>query len=153
MNSILFLDIDGVIVLHSENTDKFNSQCVNILNDIIKQTNCEIVISSDWRNQYTLEQLKQIFINNEVIKTPISVTPNSNEYLNNNLDESRVEEILEYVIQNDIINYCAVDDLHLYSLGDNNFVRCKQPNYNGIMEEGVKEQIINNLKIINDIKQ
>ncbi len=60
--NVLFLDHDGVICLpdqwgrRSEGSleidkyfDKFDKKSIKILNEIIEKTNCEIVISSDWR--------------------------------------------------------------------------------------------------------
>ena len=64
---ILFCDIDGVILpFHNNNKrieipdfnssfELFDSKCVKVLNEIIQETDCEIVISSDWRNHFNLE--------------------------------------------------------------------------------------------------
>lgn len=71
--NILFLDIDGV--LNSSNgrrreSFKHNRACtlhtlfeenMEVLRSIIDVINCKIVISSTWRNNFTLEELKTIF--------------------------------------------------------------------------------------------
>lgn len=48
--SIVFLDIDGILTTPIENWRDFNPECVKNLKYIIKETNCEIVIHSTWRN-------------------------------------------------------------------------------------------------------
>lgn len=53
MRSILFLDIDGVLNDHTwhqpADSYTFDKPCVERLNRIIKETNCQVVISSAWR--------------------------------------------------------------------------------------------------------
>jgi hypothetical protein len=47
MDKIIFLDIDGVLKLDGE--DCFDKDAVKNLTDIINQTGCKIVLSSNWR--------------------------------------------------------------------------------------------------------
>jgi hypothetical protein len=47
--SILFLDIDGVIDNITGSQHDLDKDKVNLLIYIIQQTNCDIVITSDWR--------------------------------------------------------------------------------------------------------
>jgi hypothetical protein len=47
--SILFLDIDGVINDTTGNQHDLDKDKVALLVNIIQQTNCDIVITSDWR--------------------------------------------------------------------------------------------------------
>ena len=69
---VLFLDHDGVICLSTEwgsrfNNgdgldslfDRFNPKAIKVLNQIIEETDCEIVVSSDWRFHCTSEVLKK----------------------------------------------------------------------------------------------
>ena len=55
---ILFLDFDGVICLSTEwgsryktktQFDRFNAKALKVLNEILFLTDCEIVVSYDWR--------------------------------------------------------------------------------------------------------
>jgi hypothetical protein len=103
MKSILFLDHDGVICLsnnwggrskkwakyRSENPDSslefkdkpvncrfddFDTKAIKVLNEIIEQTGCDIVVSSDWRLHATLEELGDYYISQGIIKRPVDVT-------------------------------------------------------------------------------
>ncbi|NJO64813.1 MAG: hypothetical protein HC836_43785 [Richelia sp. RM2_1_2] len=70
MKKYLFLDIDGVLVnrrVLKENewfpdeSHVFCEECVTHLNKIIEHTGCSVVISSSWRKNLTVEQLREIF--------------------------------------------------------------------------------------------
>jgi HAD domain in Swiss Army Knife RNA repair proteins len=57
MGKILFLDFDGVL----HNTNSSNEKIFNklgLLVEALKEKPCPIVVSSSWRFQYTLDQLK-----------------------------------------------------------------------------------------------
>lgn len=130
----IFLDIDGVLTTISESMDTdnllywkdnswakklnvhypFNEECVKILNDILKETGAEIILTSDWRKHKTLEQLDIIFKNNGVIKSPIDITPNYRDHYSN-FEYARSIEIVHYIAENtiDINNIVVLDDLNL----------------------------------------
>jgi len=167
--AILFLDHDGVICLSSEwggrfkkkgydnnpetpldiRMDNFNAKAVKVLNEIIEETGCEIVISSDWKRWGTLEQMKEMYITRG-IKPPIDYTPdlkdfNEGEYSllkwRNLYDTIRVHEINEYLKNNpDVTHWVAVDDMNLSDL--ENFVMTTRPHNEGIKQCGLKEKII-----------
>jgi hypothetical protein len=150
---ILFLDHDGVICLSTEwgsrfkkegldgLFDRFNQKALNVLNDIIDETDCEIVISSDWRFHATLSQMQQLYKERGIAKPPINYTKISDWV--NNAEETRVAEILDYVNKKNITKWVAVDDLDLSELG--NFVQTPRSS-EGIKQIGVKEKIIKFLK-------
>ena len=100
---ILFLDNDGVICLSNNwggrtkkwakyrsanpesssiikeapveyRFDDFDKKAVKILNEIIEETGCEIVVSSDWKRWGTLEQMQEMYVTRG-IKPPIGLTP------------------------------------------------------------------------------
>lgn len=55
----LFLDFDGV--LHSSlcnDKDRFSN--ANLLEEALSPSSCQIIISSSWRFQFTLDQLKKV---------------------------------------------------------------------------------------------
>jgi len=55
-NKVIFLDIDGVINLATENFDRFNNLSMANLEQIIKETDAYIIISSSWRTaMYKME--------------------------------------------------------------------------------------------------
>lgn len=166
MKPIFFLDIDGVIATDNENIDivtkdfmnenvwakelkvpyPFNQGCVAILNDILKQTDADIVLSSDWKKHWTLEQLDIIFKKNGVIKSPIDITPK--DFISfRNIERNRAHQIEKYIKDNEVEKYVIVDDLWLeFYLEESkpNFVRTE--GYYGIKEPGIKENILNILQ-------
>lgn len=99
----------------------FTKECVYALNEIISETNCKIVLSSDHRNDHLLKTLNDIFIFNGCSSGPIDITPNSRTYTADNLDEGRCDEILSWIFDSNVPvdRWVAVDDLDLSSLGDN----------------------------------
>jgi hypothetical protein len=173
---IMFLDHDGVICLSSEwgsrfknkegldsTFDRFNKKAINVLNEIIEVTDCDIVISSDWKYHGTLEQMQELYKLRGIVKSPIAYTtmslPNTSHFFNRNtdLEETRSLEILEYLKEHpEVTNWVAVDDMDLserygpisgnYLWGLKNFVRTPKSN-EGIKQSGIKEKII---KFLND---
>lgn len=154
---IIFLDIDGILALAfgSMKTDNkwdaypFDKKAVKVLNKILKETDAEIVLSSDWKHHYSLKQLTEIFLEfNGVIKAPIDVTP----ALPTNamyLESGRVAEIKLWLKDNaeklNVTHWVAVDDLEMaetpIKIGLSNFVWC--PKFNeGIKQIGIKEKIL-----------
>ncbi len=166
MKKYIFLDIDGVLTTISESMDTdnllywkdnswaknlnvhypFNEDCVKILNDILKETGAEIILSSDWRKHRTLEQLDIIFKNNGVIKSPIDITPN---YRNNysNFEYARSVEIVHYIAENtiDINNIVVLDDLNLEMLFPPKLRTRFIKTYDGLLGE-YKSKILDLLK-------
>jgi len=149
---VIFLDIDGVLALTfgSMNTNNkwdaypFDKKAVGVLNKILTETDAEIVLSSDWKHHYTLDELKGIFLEfNGVIKAPFTVTPalptNAMD-----LEGGRVKEINLWLKENaeklNVTHWVAIDDMNM-SEGLDNFVWCKKFN-EGIKQLGIKEKII-----------
>jgi hypothetical protein len=150
---IIFLDIDGVLSLNSDygkaNDNKwgsyrFDQKAVAVLNFILQQTNAEIVLSSDWRTHYTLQEMREIFAHNFVLRGPIGFTTRSKNYNGDNLENGRAEEIkawIELHAWKDDTKWVVVDDLNMSDQLYPNFVWC--PNSNeGIKQTGVKDKII-----------
>lgn len=160
---ILFLDHDGVICLATEwgsrfknkegldgLFDRFNQKAIVVLNEIIDETDCEIVISSDWRFHATLSQMQQLYKERGIAKPPIAYTRNDLDWklfigINHNreLEETRIAEINSYVEENKIEKWVAVDDMDLSKL--KNFVQTPRSK-EGIKQAGIKEKIIKFLK-------
>ena len=168
---ILFLDHDGVICLtkqwgkrnskrskkNNEFFDPFCKKALKVLNEIIEKTNCEIVISSDWRLYKDLEYMKWLYNRRGILKTPIDYTDVFSDRDEDIWKETkhykcpyaisakvREKEIRTWLKnKNNIDNWVAVDDLNMSSL--KNFVWTKYPS-EGIKQTGIKEKII---KILN----
>lgn len=151
---IIFLDIDGVLATapcwymkrdQKYNTYPFDKKAVKVLNKILKETNAEIVLSSDWRYYYNLNALKEIFIDmNNVIKAPIDVT---NTNLPTNalcLEDERVIEINLWKEHNfeklGVTHWVAIDDMDMKN-GLINFVHCPRQ-MEGIKQIGVRDKIV-----------
>lgn len=150
---VLFLDHDGVICLpkqygsrqkkimlydsHTDpweynpanypidvRTDDFDKDAIKILNEIIEETDCEIVISSDWREDATLEEIQLLYKHWGIIKQPIAFTPIFDPdwdipvkiYFEDNekYEKIRYFEISKYLEEHpEIKHYLVVDDLLL----------------------------------------
>ena len=158
----LFLDIDGVIALgwnKAKDTKwgkiyKFDEKAVKVLNEVLLNTGAEIVLSSDWKKSYSLQEIREIFEWNGVIKGPISYTINSNYYEEANTLEwmagARAFEIMDYVKRHRLNDWAAIDDLPILDSGHsdffiNNFIHCKR-SYEGIKQSGLKDKLI---KVLN----
>jgi hypothetical protein len=165
---VLFLDNDGVICLSnnwggrkkkwskyrsanpdsspmvkdapvSVRFDDFDKKAIRILNEIIEETGCEIVVSSDWKLHATLEELGDYYESQGIIKRPIALTP--------------VIEIKQYLHDHpEVTHWVSIDDLNMGKIGEpwkdewaiDNFVLTPKSN-EGIKQSGVKEKILNYL--------
>lgn len=187
---VIFLDNDGVICLannwgsrHKKQTkwgkrklsmsatsipveyrfDDFDQKAIKVLNSILEETGAEIVVSSDWRLFANLDELKEYYLSQGIIKGPVGVTKKLGEFeepvdfpwsRNWDLEQSRSLEIKQYLLDHpEITNWVAVDDLDMgingkhYSVefthdwGLENFVHTPLSN-EGIKQSFVKEKIL-----------
>jgi hypothetical protein len=145
--------------------DDFDEKAIRILNEIIKETDCEIVVSSDWKLHATLEELGDYYENQGIVKRPIALTPNIQTCTWNKnknwiwsprweLEMIRVVEIKQYLHDHpEITHWVSVDDLNMGKNGEpwkdswaiDNFVLTPSSKF-GIKELGVKEKILNYLR-------
>lgn len=180
---VLFLDHDGVICLYNDwgkriesssdpnaYFDRFDPKAVKMLNQIIEKTDCEIVVSSDWRFNCSLESMGELYSVRGIIKKPIGYTslegfdaPKDFKWEKSfEIPQTRSLEIIQYLNENkDIESWVAVDDLdmrkHIVTKsrsgtdietrhwGLENFVWTKRPN-EGLKQVGVKEKILQHLR-------
>ncbi len=154
---IIFLDIDGVICTSAcygvgKNNKwgayMFDPKCVALLNFILQETGAEIILSSDWRNQYTLQEMREIFAHNFVLKGPIGFTPSIKTYTGMNLEGGRADEIEMWIkihAWKGDIKWVAIDDLNMDERLFPNFVLCPREQ-EGIKRTGIKEKILEKLK-------
>lgn len=154
----IFLDIDGVLATtpqfyskkrHEEwNCYRFDTKCVKVFNEIIKKINPVIILSSDWKNQYSIETMNYIFEWNDINVKISDYTPNlwGVEFFKaNELEACRASEIQTYVNNNQIKKWVAIDDLNLSPyISEENFVHTPRVN-EGIKQSGVKEKILKKL--------
>ncbi len=148
--NFIFLDIDGVLATdecsykpnHELYAYPFHKDCVNIFNEILLETNAEIILTSDWRLMFQdLETLDLLFKHNGIIKSPIGVTGDLS---------SRAKEIEAYIEVNEVSSFVIIDDMDLKIFPDR-FVRCNMEE--GIKQVGIKEKIKAVLQIAEKIKK
>ncbi len=145
---ILYTDIDGVLSLSSEmypkstkwgSIHRFNAKAVKVFNNILEKTGAEIVVSSDWRIHFTLQQLQEIFVEwAGIIKPPIDVTPYIPGATMQTIDEFRAKEILQHVEKHKPTAWVAIDDLELQKgmlpwVAEEHFIHLPH------MSEGIKQ--------------
>ena len=149
---IIFLDIDGVLATNSTygkgmnnkwNSYMFDPKCVAVLNFILQETGAEIILSSDWRLTYSLQEMREIFAHNYVLKGPIGFTQDSYGYSEINL-VGRADEIkmwLDLHSPNRDIKWVAIDYIDMSEKLAGNFVHCPNEN-DGIKGPKIKEKIL-----------
>lgn len=163
---ILFLDIDGVLATHKQymmNRKKFQDKnsiakelnilypfdpkCVKVFNEILDATDADIVLSSDWKLHYSLEDIDKIFKFNGVNKSPIDTTVNEDASMSN-MTMNRAFQIGEYVTRKNITNYVVIDDLNVgkYMVITNEEDKFfLTDDFEGIKKVGLKDKIIKKL--------
>jgi hypothetical protein len=143
-----------------ERFDNFNNKAIKVLNEILEETGAEIVVSSDWKKWANLEELGEFYELQGIIKKPIALTPNIKDFSpdtaalfnwKNWFERIRILEIKEYLKNNEVESWVAVDDMNmsLTAFEDNglsNFVHTPRL-YEGIKQSGIKEKIISFLNI------
>ena len=147
------MDIDGVMCTTScygRGKDNkwdaymFDHKAVAVLNFILQETGAEIILSSDWRHTHTLQEMREIFCHNNVVKGPIGFTHLLSTYTAMNLEGGRADEIELWIKthawKNDI-KWVAIDDLNMSERFPNNFVHCPREQ-EGIKQTGIKERIL-----------
>ena len=183
---VIFLDHDGVICLATEwggrykkrqradgikasdnakdmpveyRFDNFNQKAIDILNDIIKQTGAEIVVSSDWKRWANCEEMGEYYESKGIIKKPIAFTPDLSKCTVHgtnfiwspewDLEQTRSIEIKQYLHDHpEVTNWVAIDDLNMgkgedwkEAWGLDNFVLTPKSR-EGIKQSGIKEKIL-----------
>jgi FMN phosphatase YigB (HAD superfamily) len=144
----LFLDIDGVLNSFddynmtgdeflrklSHISFKISKRQMNILNEIIKQYNPKIILSSYWRTRYSLKELNNIFKENGLEGKISDVTDSKGEE-----HKDRWSQIKRYIDDKNIKNYIILDDENLTRKKQDipNFVRTNS--YEGLTEKHLRE--------------
>ena len=137
--------------------DNFDEEAVKVLNEILVETGAEIVVSSDWKNWATVEEMGEYYESKGIIKKPIAFTDSIlyDDYDDfpwhnkSELEQTRSLEIAQYIGQNPVItHWVAIDDLNM-SLTDvdgktwglKNFVLTPEDK-EGIKQTGIKEKVL-----------
>jgi hypothetical protein len=100
----------------------FNVKCVNAFNRILTEVDdVEIILSSDWRKNWSLENLDKIFKHNGVIKSPIDTTIKTSTYWGEWFEKKRMSDIEGYLREHNMVNeemtihtnWIIIDDLNV----------------------------------------
>jgi len=147
---ILFLDHDGVICLsknwgsrflNDTKFDEFDSQCIEVLNEILDVTDLEIVVSSDWQLYASLEELQELYKSRGIRKVPLAVTDIMATTFPSNV--ARALNINNYIARHpEIEKYVVLDDLNL-SGKVKNFIQCSP--FVGLKAPKVKKLIFKHI--------
>jgi hypothetical protein len=158
-DKVIFLDIDGVVAttrehnmthmaktyVHKYNVYPYNPKCVKVLNKILEETQATIIMSSDWKLYFDLDQLADIFKINGIDKAPVMVTHNFyKKHKGKELEDIRTIEIKAFLEEHEVEKYVVVDDLDMSEGFGNKFVLCGN-SFEGIKKSGLKEKIIKKL--------
>lgn len=121
-NSIIFLDIDGVLrPLHSYigkdgYGQLFTKECLDAFKHLIDNTNAKIVISSTWKSS-GLIIMKEMWEERNLPGEVIDITPNEVDVVNSGAAEfydlvDRGLEIEQWIKDNNFTgNYLIIDDI------------------------------------------
>lgn len=183
---VIFLDHDGVICLSNnhgsrfkkaktvfwgeteimnlpveQRFDNFDVKALKVLNRIIEKTECEIVVTSDWRNWATVEEMGNYYEQQGVIKKPLDFTPFINDVevpedfkwdKNFDFEQERALEIQSWLKNHKVEKWVVLDNLHLgktvvnptasseKNWGVDNFLWCPA-SYEGIKQSGIEDKI------------
>lgn len=105
--NIIFLDIDGVLATRKTEYLYFQKECVDELKRVLKETDARIVLSSAWRCDRKMEDLREIFndagINGDLIigGTPDLVTASRGTEISKWLRDNKDVWIKRYVVIDD----------------------------------------------------
>ena len=78
MHTVLFLDFDGVTHPEGRNRQDLPFSQLHLIEDVLREfPSLEIVISSSWRDTYTIEGLRDLFAE-DIAPRLVGVTPSVN---------------------------------------------------------------------------
>lgn len=118
MDNIILLDLDGVLIttaqwkpdsMHEDGYSDFNPECVEKLNELVKETGYSIVLSSDRRRGADIDKFNERFKARGVKESIVAYVPDYNEgtkkpWLN------RRQEIELFLEEFKPDNYLILDD-------------------------------------------
>lgn len=127
--NVIFTDVDGVLQIN--NPKKWDKKCCKRYSDICNELDLKCVVISTWRVQYKIRELQEIFYEQGIDVEIIGYT--------DVLGIDRGEEILIYLNNNDVDNYCVLDDncRDIYPFVTN--VVNVERSYIGITEENINQ--------------
>jgi hypothetical protein len=143
---VIFLDHQGVMYVNKHPNPgtlvDFDKDNIYLLNKILKtDENIEIIISSDWKYWVSIDEMRDFYRRQGIIKLPISYTKKTNVYNLSNYGEQRANEIKNYLESTtNITHWVSIDDIDMSKYLDN-FVHIRQPTI-GLKQEGIYSSIL-----------
>lgn len=160
----IFLDIDGVLATERQffaNAAKYRAKnplaaelglpypfdpgCVSRLNWLLAETGARVVLTSDWRLHWGLDDMRRIFRMNGVDRGPDDATENHPMF---NITMARAGEIGDYVEGAGLARYAVIDDLnvgrYMAATGDQDRFFLARPS-EGLKQVGLVQKIIDRL--------
>lgn len=148
---VIFLDHQGVMYVKKHPNpgilDDFDKDNIDILNAILKiDETIEIVISSDWKYWVSIDEMREFYKQQGIIKLPIAYTEKTKVYTMNNYREQRAREIKKYLeeLASSITHWVAIDDIDMSNYLDN-FVLITEVT-DGLKQDGIYPLILNYMK-------
>jgi hypothetical protein len=121
--------------------DAFDKDAVRILNSIlITDTSIEIVVSSDWKYWVSLEEMREFYKCQGIIKSPIAYTMKRDKYTIENYSKQRADEIQSWLEGNIVDAWVSIDDIDMRPYLKN-FVWIDKPT-EGILQSGARDAIL-----------
>lgn len=130
--------------------DDFDSKAIIVLNEIIRLSGAEIVVSSNWKNHATLSELGDFYHDQGIAIRPIDCTSSVKTidpewYETHNhlclFEEERSMEIKDWLSKHPEVTYwVAIDDLDMDPFLSN-FVHTRR-HMEGIKQTGIKEKVL-----------
>ena len=143
-NKIIFLDVDGVLNSAQDgfSTDLETDKHLKLLEQLVKETNADIVLSSSWRISFG----RSFSLSNTLISRLKEHGLSILDVTSEREDGDRGLEIKEWLNEHPTKNILILDDegFDIINIFPNNFV--KTNNEIGLQEEDVKKGI----KILNN---
>ena len=141
----LFLDIDGVLnsfddynMTGKEFLKKLNDisfilskKQIRLLNEIVKEYNPKIVLSSYWRTRYSIDEINKMFKENGCVGQIIDMTDD-----NGKEHKERWSQIKRYIDKHNVKNFIILDD---DELGKEAYNHIRTNPYMGIDKKHIKE--------------
>ena len=140
---MIFLDFDGVVapIRRWDRYGDLDPTCVQVLNEIVKESNADVVVSSTWRYGKTVAKLQELldakgFLGRVVDMTP-SLPPGTD----------RTDEITAWLADKDVAGYVVIDD-HVVSGALRSRLVLTEPGY-GLRPADVQRAIATLMRPLN----
>lgn len=146
---VIFLDHQGVMYIKRHpnpgTLDDFDSNSINVLNSILRaDPSIEIVVSSDWKYWVSLENMREFYKEQGIIKKPYDYTPKT-EFYGGPYESFRAKEIIAWLENHTVDAWVSIDDLDMRPYLKN-FVWIDKPN-EGISQKGAFDALLQYLAI------